>query len=39
VDKAQELAEAENALPARARNPVATYREICRVLQKTGKNS
>jgi hypothetical protein len=39
VDKAQELVEAENALPARSRNPVATYREICRVLQKTGKNS
>jgi len=39
VDKAQELVEAENALPARSRNPVATYREICRVLQKTGRNS
>jgi hypothetical protein len=39
VDKAQELVEAENALPARTRNPVVTYREICRVLQKTGRNS
>lgn len=39
VDKAQELVEAENATPARSRRPVATYREICRVLQKTGKQS
>jgi hypothetical protein len=38
VDKAQELVEAENALPARSRDPVSRYREICRVLQKTGKN-
>jgi len=39
VDQAQELVEAENALPKRSRNPVGTYREICRVLQKTGKHS